>query len=291
MPRQTNSVAAVNVDVVPDDFYAQVWHALQCCDPAEKCRQTQQLYDNWPRYAATLDTTLAVCNNCQAGRPAKPELVPPREVPARGIGSAHGRVMLTHAIAHIEFNAINLALDAAYRFRNLPADYYHDWLKVAAEEAHHFSLLNHYLQQRGHSYGDFAAHNSLWEMAQRTAHDVLVRMALVPRVMEARGLDVTPGIIKKLQHVKDLELVAHLQIIHRDEIGHVAIGSKWFRFLCEQRQLDARVTFGQLIEEYMSGSLKGPFDEIARMQAGFSAEEMADLRGKIKETENANERK
>ncbi|MBI3187767.1 MAG: ferritin-like domain-containing protein [Gammaproteobacteria bacterium] len=259
-------------------FYQRLAHILQLSDPAQKCQQTQQLYADWQQQPAILDAYDLPLPIGEAGRPDKPELVPPREVPSRGMGSELGRIILAHAIAHIEFNAINLALDAAYRFRNMPADYYGDWLKVAAEEAYHFSLLRDYLQQRGHDYGDFPAHQSLWEMAQRTAHDVMVRMALVPRVMEARGLDVTPGIIKKLQQVKDQALVAHLEIIHRDEIGHVAIGSKWFRYVCNQRQMDARVTFRQLVDDYMKGSLKGPFDEVVRTQAGFSEEELADLR-------------
>ena len=259
-------------------FYQQVWAALQACDPQIKFQLTRQLFEAGVPLTLESDDAIPSPQICEAGIPEKPALVPPREVPSRGVGSEHGRIILAHAIAHIEFNAINLALDAVYRFRDLPHEYYSDWLKVAAEEAYHFSLLNHYLQQRGYQYGDFPAHKSLWEMAQRTAHDVMIRMALVPRVMEARGLDVTPGLIKKLQHAKDLELVAHLEIIFRDEIGHVAIGSKWFNYFCAQRQLDARATFGQLINEYMNGTLKGPFDEVARMQAGFSEHEMADLR-------------
>jgi uncharacterized ferritin-like protein (DUF455 family) len=259
-------------------FYQRVWTALQECNPQLKYQLTRQLYEDGVQTLSHPDDDIPDPLICEAGRPLKPELVPPRAVPSRGVGSVHGRIILAHAIAHIEFNAINLALDAVYRFRDMPLAYYSDWLKVAAEEAYHFSLLNQYLQQHGHAYGDFPSHQSLWEMAQRTAHDVLIRMALVPRVMEARGLDVTPLLIKKLQHAKDYELVAHLEIIHRDEIGHVAIGSKWFRYVCDQRQLDARVTFRQLIEEYMKGALKGPFDEVVRMQAGFSKEEMEDLR-------------
>jgi uncharacterized ferritin-like protein (DUF455 family) len=148
---------------------------------------------------------------------------------------------------------------------------------VADEEAYHFSLLNNYLEKRQHHYGDFDAHNGLWEMAQKTAHDVMVRMALVPRVLEARGLDVTPGLMQKLQQAGDEEFVSHLQVIHRDEIGHVAIGSYWFKHVCQQRGLDARQTFRQLIQDYMKGTLRGPFDEVVRIQAGFSEQELADL--------------
>ena len=133
------------------------------------------------------------------------------------------------------------------------------------------------MHKRNVNYGDFNAHNGLWEMAQLTAHDVMIRMALVPRVLEARGLDVMPGIMNKLRQAKDEEFVAHLEIIQRDEIGHVAVGSHWFKTLCEQRKLDYKETFKQLIRDYMKGSLRGPFDDVARLQAGFSAEELAEL--------------
>lgn len=259
-------------------FFQRVHDILQMADVQQKCRHTQQLYADWQQAQPVLDHAAAVINISDPGRPIKPDLVPPLQVPSRGIGTEQGRIVLAHALAHIEFNAINLALDAVYRFRYLPDDYYGDWLQVAAEESMHFELLRGYLQKRGHDYGDFSAHNSLWEMAQRTAHDVLVRMALVPRVMEARGLDVMPGLLNKCQQARDTELVSHLKIIQRDEIVHVTIGTRWFRYLCNQRQFDARDTFRQLIEEYMKGNLRGPFDDVARVQAGFTEDEIADLR-------------
>ncbi len=250
---------------------------LDSCDPEEKVRLTQALYTDWNEQRVTLDRHFTPEPIGEVGRPEKPELVAPKHVPKRSINTEEGRVVLCHALAHIEFNAINLALDAVYRFTDMPEQFYTDWLKVAAEEAYHFSLLSSYLQKRQHHYGDFAAHNGLWEMAQITAHDVMIRMALVPRVLEARGLDVTPGIVKKLQQARDEEFIAHLDIIHRDEVGHVAIGSHWFKTLCEQRDLDYRDTFKQLIQDYMKGTLRGPFDEVARLQAGFTEEEIADL--------------
>jgi uncharacterized ferritin-like protein (DUF455 family) len=175
---------------------------------------------------------------------------------------------------HIEFNAINLAWDAVYRFRGLPTDYYRDWARVAHEESSHFRLLCERLKGVGYVYGDFDAHNGLWEMACKTAHDPLVRMALVPRVLEARGLDVTPGILKRLQQAGDNEAVKVLEIILRDEIGHVEIGSRWYHYLCEQRELDAEATFAGLINEYMPGQIKKPFHYEARRKAGFSEREM-----------------
>lgn len=250
---------------------------LDACDPTQKVALSQALYKDWCAGKLSIDTSFKANDIADVGRPKKPQLVAPREVSRRSMNTEEGRVVLCHALAHIEFNAINLAMDAVYRFNNMPKQYYTDWLKVASEEAYHFSLLESYLHNRDATYGDFKAHNGLWEMAQLTAHDVLIRMALVPRVLEARGLDVTPGILKKLAQSKDVEFIEHLKIIHKDEIGHVAIGSYWFKYLCEQRGLNYRNKFKQLIQDYMKGSLRGPFDEIARLQAGFSAEEIADL--------------
>lgn len=211
------------------------------------------------------------------GRPSQPQLVAPRNVPQRSLHSEKGQAALIHAIAHIEFNAINLALDAVYRFRDMPEQFYSDWLQVASEEAYHFSLLEQRLQQLGYQYGDMPAHNGLWEMTVKTDHDVLTRMALVPRVLEARGLDVTPSIMKKLEAAGDTETVAILEIILRDEINHVRIGSHWFHYCCEQRNLDADATFRQQLRQYMKGAVRGPFHYEARLQAGFSAEEMQQL--------------
>jgi len=250
---------------------------LDASDPTTKVTLTQALYKDWCANKVDLDRDFKPQAIGGVGRPEKPNLVAPREVAKRSMHTEEGRIILCHAITHIEFNAINLALDAVYRFTDMPSEYYTDWLKVASEEAYHYTLLESYLHKRDVAYGDFDAHNGLWEMAQLTAHDVMIRMALVPRVLEARGLDVTPGILKKLEQSKDEEFIAHLKIIHRDEIGHVAIGSHWFKTLCEQRGLEYRAVFKQLIQDYMKGSLRGPFDEVARLQAGFSAEEIADL--------------
>jgi len=211
------------------------------------------------------------------GRPEKPDLIAPSQLKQRKLGSEIGRATLIHAITHIEFNAINLALDAVYRFRDMPDEYYGDWLKVASEEAYHFSLLNNRLQKMGYHYGDFPAHNGLWEMVLKTDHDVLIRMALVPRVLEARGLDVTPGMMARLKKAGDTETVDILEIILRDEIGHVAIGSRWFKYCCHQRGLNPEITFRELLVEYMGGALRGPFHTEARLKAGFSEQEMDEL--------------
>ena len=211
------------------------------------------------------------------GRPPRPRLVPPRDLPHRGLGSDEGRAAFLHAIAHIEFNAIDLAWDAVYRFRGLPPHYYADWVGVAADEARHFGLLRTRLREFGHDYGDFDAHNGLWEMAEKTAHDGLARMALVPRVLEARGLDVTPGMIVKLRQLGDEATAGILETILREEVAHVAAGSRWFRWFCQREGVEPRVRFRELLAEHASGVLRGPFNIAARAAAGFDEDELAML--------------
>lgn len=211
------------------------------------------------------------------GRPPKPALVHPRDLPKRGLGTHEGRAAFIHAIAHIEFNAIDLAWDAVYRFRNMPDVYYANWVSVANDEARHFAMLRERLQQLGYDYGDFGAHNGLWEMAEKTAHDGLARMALVPRVLEARGLDVTPGMIVKLRSLGDDATVAILETILREEVAHVAAGSRWFRWFCERAGVEPEARFRELLAEYARGVLHGPFNIEARSAAGFGEDELAAL--------------
>ena len=211
------------------------------------------------------------------GRPARPVLVHPRELPRRGFGTKEGLAAFIHAVAHIEFNAIDLAWDAAYRFRGMPDAFYADWIGVANDEARHFAMLRERLQQLGYDYGDFDAHNGLWEMAEKTAHDGLARMALVPRVLEARGLDVTPGMIAKLRSLGDTATVAILEIILREEVAHVAAGSRWYRWYCERAGVDHALRFRELLREYAGGVLHGPFNTDARLAAGFDADELQTL--------------
>ena len=209
------------------------------------------------------------------GRPAKPRLVPPRELPQRGLGSEEGRAALLHAITHIEFNAINLALDAAFRFRDMPPDFLSDWISVAVDEARHFSLLQARLHELGFAYGDFEAHNGLWEMAERTAGACLARMALVPRVLEARGLDVTPGMIARLRQLGDDRSAEILEVILAEEVRHVAIGSHWFAWCCARDGVAPESTFIALISGVAKGSIRGPFNIPARTAAGFAESELA----------------
>ena len=193
------------------------------------------------------------------------------------MNTIEGRAALIHALAHIEFNAINLALDAAWRFDTMPEAYVGDWLKVAAEEALHFSLLDAHLRTLGYAYGDFNAHNSLWEMADKTREDLLARMALVPRTLEARGLDATPAVRAKLAQAGDAEAAAILDIILRDEVGHVAIGNHWYGWLCERDGLDPIAIYPDMARRYNAPILKGPFNLDARRAAGFTDEELAAL--------------
>ena len=211
------------------------------------------------------------------GRPPGLKLVPPRRVPKRGVGSLAGRLALMHAVAHIEFNAINLALDAVHRFRDMPDAYYADWLQVAVEEARHFALVRAYLQGHGSDYGDHPAHDGLWQMAVNTADDVLERMALVPRVLEARGLDVTPNLILRLGQARDTEAADILTVIYEEELGHVAAGTQWFRHLCAERGLEPVFTFFSLLSRHFPDGMHGPYNLPARRQAGFSEREIAIL--------------
>lgn len=211
------------------------------------------------------------------GRPARPRLVPPKDVPTRSPFTTEGRAALLHAIAHIEFNAINLALDAAWRFRGLPDAYYRDWMQVANEEALHFTLLREHLQGLGFDYGDFDAHDGLWLMTQRTAHDVLARMALVPRTLEARGLDATPPLQAKFARAGDARAVEILGIILRDEVGHVAIGNRWYRWLCDRAGLDPLATYAELTLRHQAPRLRPPFNHEARRAAGFTDQELDGL--------------
>ena len=212
-----------------------------------------------------------------AGRPGKPRLVSPRDLPRRSLASGEGRAALVHAVAHIEFNAIDLAWDAVARFRGMPDAYYRDWVGVASDEARHFCLLSARLAELGHAYGDFDAHAGLWDMAVKTADSCLARMALVPRVLEARGLDVTPGMIARLRAVGDSKTVEILEVILREEVAHVAAGSRWFAWCCAREDVEPQPTFEALIATQFRGALRGPFNADARLRAGFTEAELARL--------------
>jgi len=259
-----------------DELRASALHCLVQSDPAAKTAGVAALVD--AGRAGTLSVDAAATFDQPAaipGRPARPELVPPRLVGRRSMATVEGRAMLVHALAHIEFNAVNLALDAIWRFPGMPDAYYLDWLRVAGEEALHFNLLAAHLQTLGYAYGDFAGHDSLWEMVAKTSGDVLARMALVPRTMEARGLDAIPPLRAKLAQAGDLAAAEILDILLRDEVGHVEIGNRWYFHLCAQRGLEPVATYDDLTVQYKAPVLKGPFNVEGRRAAGFMEAELA----------------
>lgn len=252
--------------------------ALRETDPRAKAAAAKALFEAISDGSLKIDAGEIMADVPDAaGRPDVPELVDPRLVARRGMQSVEGRCVMLHAIAHIEFNAINLALDAIARFSNLPAAYYRDWAQVAAEEGYHFTLLADHLQRLGSFYGAYPAHDGLWEMAVRTKNDVLARMALVPRTLEARGLDAAPPIRARLAQAGDTIAAGILDIILRDEIGHVAIGNRWFRWLCERAGHDPLAFYAVLARDYRAPRLKGPFNLPARRAAGFDEAELAAL--------------
>ena len=249
-------------------------------DPPTKTREVEAMAAAWQSGKCTLDADIPLQSaGSIPGRPERPELVPPRLVGRRSMVTVEGRAMLVHALAHIEFNAVNLALDALWRFPGMPEAYYADWLRVAREEAHHFSLLSGHLDVLGHRYGDFPGHDSLWEMVEKTRGDILARMALVPRTLEARGLDAIPPLRAKLAQAGDMAAAAILDIILRDEVGHVEIGNRWYLHLCRQRALEPVATYDELTVRYKAPVLKGPFNIEARRQAGFMPAELARFGG------------
>jgi uncharacterized ferritin-like protein (DUF455 family) len=255
--------------------------ALQClleADPAAKAAKVAAMAQAHRAGDLAVDNSAVLrASAAIPGRPARPELVPPRQVGRRSMATVEGRAMLIHALAHIEFNATNLALDALWRFADMPVEYYTDWLRVSKEEAIHFSLLSAHLQALGYQYGDFAAHDSLWEMVEKTCGDAMARMALVPRTLEARGLDAIPPLRAKLAQAGDLAAATILDLILEEEIGHVEIGNRWYRYLCDQRGLEPGATYAELALLYRAPVPKGPFNLEARRLAGFTETELTAL--------------
>ena len=256
-------------------LFPRLAEALAACEIEQKLALTAKLQADWQ--AGQLDWQDQTPIELVGGRPAKPEIVEHRHVPQRSPATPEGRARLLHAIVHIEFSAINLALDHAARFPGLPKQYYADWIGVAAEEAYHFTILRERLNSLGYDYGDFPAHAGLWEMAMKTADDPLARMALVPRLLEARGLDATPPIQRRLEQAGDDASARALDLILRDEIGHVGLGDRWFRTLCAERGLEAESTYRALLKRYRAPWPQAPMNERARLQAGFTPDELAAL--------------
>jgi len=269
---------------MPADLYTAAEDCLRCAEVDRKLALAHTLWEGWRDGRLVRGPAGEPAGLPEAGRPPRPLLVRPAELAPRRITTAEGQAALVHAVAHIEFNAINLACDAVYRFRDLPDAYYLDWARVAAEEARHFALLRARLGQLGYAYGDFPAHNGLWDLAVKTAGDPLLRMALVPRVMEARGLDVTPGMMERFAAIGDQQTVEILEVILHDEVGHVEAGSRWFRHLCERRGLDPESTYFELLDEHLGGGIRCPLHKAARREAGFSESELGRLEALCKKS-------
>jgi uncharacterized ferritin-like protein (DUF455 family) len=256
------------------DARRQALAILALSDPLAKAAQARALYAELTDAAIDPDAQITPTVPLP-GRPPLPRLVPAKSVPARSPFTVEGRAALLHAVTHIEFNAINLALDAVWRFERMPRAFYRDWLRVASEEALHFTLLREHLLTLGHDYGAFDAHDGLWAMTERTAVDATARMALVPRTLEARGLDATPPMQAKLQRAGDLRAVEILALILHDEVGHVAIGNRWYRWLCDRDGLDPVAHYAMLAQRYAAPRLRPPFNHAARLAAGFTEAEIA----------------
>lgn len=273
------------------DLRSQALRVLCVSDPAEKGALTLQLQQACASGLASIDPERMVqplSEQMIPGRPERPLLIDPADVPTRSPFTTEGLAALVHAVCHIEFNAINLALDAVWRFAHMPPQFYSDWLRIAAEEAYHFSLLHERLMAlQGKDgtrwvYGSFPAHDGLWTMCEKTAHDIVARMALVPRTLEARGLDATPLIQAKLRKVGTRDALAVcdvLDIILRDEVVHVAVGNHWYGQLCRQEQLHPISHYKHLVQQYQAPRLKPPFNEAARRRAGFTDAEITYLAG------------
>lgn len=261
------------------ELRAAALEVLSIADPASKVAAAQELQHR-ARFGHDLvvDPSAALRPSTGLpGRPPLPRLVDPASLPRRSPFTLEGRAALLHAVAHIEFNAINLALDAVWRFGAMPHAYYLDWLRVAAEEARHHQLLAEHLRSMGHAYGDFDAHDGLWAMCERTKDDVLARMALVPRTLEARGLDATPPMQTRLRRAGDLRAVEILDVILHDEVGHVAIGNRWYRWACRRDRVDPLSHYAVLAARHAAPRLKPPFNLADRRRAGFAEAELAAL--------------
>jgi len=254
---------------------------LDAREADDKVFATFRAADAWARGELTTTPGAREVRGDPPGRPARLRLVAPSEVPRRRLRSRHGALAFLHALAHIELNAIDLAWDCVQRFRDMPHDYYDDWVEVARDEATHFVLLRARLRDLGADYGDLPAHSGLWDMAEKTAHDPLERMALVPRFLEARGLDVAPGMVERLTRAGDAASASIVQRILDEEIAHVAAGSRWFRYLCERRGVDPDAEFLRLIDARLGGKMHGPLNLDARGRAGFTAREISGIQARI----------
>lgn len=246
--------------------------AILSADLDEKTELAQETARRWQERRLSLRSPLDPELPERPGRPAKPELVPPKATEKRSLHTLPGRIAMLHALAHIELNAVDLALDIVARFASepVPHSFFDGWMRVAFEEAKHFRMVRDRLRTLGADYGDMPAHDGLWQAAHSTRNDLTARLAVVPLILEARGLDVTPSLQEKMRETGDIDSADVLKVIYDDEKGHVAIGAKWFRFLCAREKKDPAATFKALVRANFRGALKAPFNDIARAEAGLT---------------------
>ncbi|WP_127599105.1 ferritin-like domain-containing protein [Nitratireductor alexandrii] len=265
-------MATASAEHRPDSLRAGCVEAVAAADLDRKVAIVRVVYARWKDRTISLMRPGDPPVPDRPGRPDRPALVDPRKVARRSLHSLRGRIALLHALAHIELNAIDLALDIVARFapERPPASFFDGWMQVAFEEAKHFSLLRARLRALGADYGDLPAHGGLWEAAHQTRNDLYARLAVVPLILEARGLDVTPSLIDKMTETGDDETAAILDIIYTDEKKHVAIGAKWFRFYCARERTDPARRFRELVRANFRGDLKPPFNDRARAEAGLT---------------------
>lgn len=259
------------------NLFEEAERCFLIADPDRKLEQTRQVVAAWNAGRLDLEAGEAPKPYTLPGRLEKPIIVPPGEVSKRGFGSVTKRAALLHALAHIELTAVNLAWDTIHRFRDMPQQYYHDWVTCAGEESQHFLALRGQMRAMGFDYGDFTVHDELWGSAVKTSHELMDRMGVVHRVFEARALDVIPNTLRKFEELGDRKTASILAMIANDEIGHVSAGTRWFRYRCEEQGLEPNETFFRLLQEYLGHFPRGPFNREARLQCGFSEQELARL--------------
>ncbi len=259
------------------NLYEQAKACFLLASPDEKLAKTLDWVSDWKSDKLEWKIGSEPLHLNQPGRLNKPEIVAQRDLPRRRLGSVEGKASMIHALAHIELTAVNLSLDAVYRYRDMPKEYYDDWIFAAAEEATHFFALRDQLRTLGFEYGDFPAHEELWHMAINTEHDLMHRMGVVHRIFEARALDVVPLTIKKFENVGDKPMIDVLNMIANDEIGHVSAATRWFHYRCKQEKLEPDSTFLKLAKQYLHAPLKKPINADLRRQAGFSENEIKRL--------------
>jgi uncharacterized ferritin-like protein (DUF455 family) len=274
MARAPETTAATPQSAAAGDSLARCARDIvAACDPVEKVARAKAVSHAWGRGTLTLTVMSAPLDMPERpGRPPRPLLMPPRSMPKRSTGGLKGRFALLHSLAHIELNAVDMTWDLIGRFtrESMPKAFFDDWVQVGLEEACHFELVSQRLNELGGFYGELDAHDGLWQAAQATAHDLLARLAIVPLVLEARGLDVVPSMIDNLRHAGDERSADVLEVIYRDEKRHVATGMRWFLHQCAKLRQAPEPTFQALVRAHFRGSVKPPFNDRARAEAGLT---------------------